>query len=239
MIGTAPLSKYTGVPGWQEPQEEEALISLARQYVPFHDGVIVEIGGEYGRSAAEFAYACEGCENIRIVTVDLFPGNHHIAGQHGGLLAVWRHNLIEAGIQNYTNVTLVPIRGDSGEIGNSWNTPIDCLFIDGDHTYEGVKRDIEAWTPHVKVGGVVIYHDVAKDGNAHYLHIEILRAVTDWYQNKNFVYWRPLPELPDSLSAFIRVKADGTNDEPQTAVESSASTPEKPAKKTRKPRKVK
>ncbi len=40
---------------------------------------------------------------------------------------------------------------------------IDTLFIDGDHTYEGVKKDIEAWMPKVKKGGTIIFHDYKRD----------------------------------------------------------------------------
>lgn len=38
---------------------------------------------------------------------------------------------------------------------------IDFLFIDGDHTYEGVKRDWEMYSPLVRPGGLVAFHDVA------------------------------------------------------------------------------
>jgi hypothetical protein len=37
---------------------------------------------------------------------------------------------------------------------------LDFVFIDGDHTYEGVKRDIEAWAPKVRDGGIVAGHDI-------------------------------------------------------------------------------
>lgn len=36
---------------------------------------------------------------------------------------------------------------------------LDFLFIDGDHSYEGVKRDIELWTPKVYHGGIIAGHD--------------------------------------------------------------------------------
>lgn len=36
---------------------------------------------------------------------------------------------------------------------------LDFVFIDADHTYEGVKRDVEAWLPKVKGGGMVLGHD--------------------------------------------------------------------------------
>jgi cephalosporin hydroxylase len=37
---------------------------------------------------------------------------------------------------------------------------IDFLMIDGDHTYEGVKRDFELYSPLVRVGGLIALHDV-------------------------------------------------------------------------------
>jgi cephalosporin hydroxylase len=38
--------------------------------------------------------------------------------------------------------------------------PIDFLFIDGDHTYEGVRQDFELYAPLVRAGGMVALHDV-------------------------------------------------------------------------------
>jgi predicted O-methyltransferase YrrM len=39
--------------------------------------------------------------------------------------------------------------------------PIDFLFIDGDHTYKGVKRDWVMYSPLVADGGMVAFHDIA------------------------------------------------------------------------------
>jgi predicted O-methyltransferase YrrM len=39
---------------------------------------------------------------------------------------------------------------------------LDFLFIDGDHTYEGVKRDFEMYAPLVRPGGIVSFHDIAE-----------------------------------------------------------------------------
>lgn len=38
---------------------------------------------------------------------------------------------------------------------------MDFLFIDGDHTYEGVKKDFEIYAPFVKKGGIIALHDIA------------------------------------------------------------------------------
>lgn len=37
---------------------------------------------------------------------------------------------------------------------------IDFLFIDGDHTYEGVKKDFHMYSPLVRKGGIVALHDI-------------------------------------------------------------------------------
>jgi predicted O-methyltransferase YrrM len=38
--------------------------------------------------------------------------------------------------------------------------PLDLLFIDGDHSFEGTKKDYEIYSPLVRKGGLVIFHDV-------------------------------------------------------------------------------
>ena len=40
---------------------------------------------------------------------------------------------------------------------------IDFLFIDGDHSYEGVKADFEIYSPLVKEGGLIAFHDIIWD----------------------------------------------------------------------------
>jgi predicted O-methyltransferase YrrM len=41
--------------------------------------------------------------------------------------------------------------------------PLDYLFIDADHTYEGVKRDFEMYSPLVRKGGTVVFHDIVQE----------------------------------------------------------------------------
>lgn len=43
--------------------------------------------------------------------------------------------------------------------------PVDFLFIDGDHSYEGLKVDWESWSQHVVEGGIICLHDSANRGN--------------------------------------------------------------------------
>jgi len=37
---------------------------------------------------------------------------------------------------------------------------IDFAFIDGDHTYHGVKQDFEMYAPLVRPGGLIAFHDI-------------------------------------------------------------------------------
>lgn len=41
---------------------------------------------------------------------------------------------------------------------------LDFLFIDGDHRYDAVKKDFEAYAPLVKKGGIIAFHDVGLEG---------------------------------------------------------------------------
>lgn len=42
----------------------------------------------------------------------------------------------------------------------------DLIFIDGDHTYEGVKRDYEIYSALCKVNGIIAFHDII-DSESH------------------------------------------------------------------------
>jgi predicted O-methyltransferase YrrM len=55
-------------------------------------------------------------------------------------------------------------RGTSVEVARQWSRPIDVLFIDGDHSYEGCRADLEAWLPFVQPGGWIAFHDSSEAG---------------------------------------------------------------------------
>jgi cephalosporin hydroxylase len=71
---------------------------------------------------------------------------------------------------------------------------IDLLFIDGDHTYKGVKKDFQMYGPLVKENGIIAFHDIVKVPDDYvdvhkfwneiknkYNHMEI---VEDWNQER-------------------------------------------------------
>jgi hypothetical protein len=46
-----------------------------------------------------------------------------------------------------------------------WSTPIDLLFIDGDHSRVGVNADWDLWTPHVSAEGHAALHDAREEAD--------------------------------------------------------------------------
>ncbi|MFX1328520.1 MAG: class I SAM-dependent methyltransferase [Promethearchaeota archaeon] len=59
---------------------------------------------------------------------------------------------------------------------------LDLLFIDGDHTYEGVKKDFEMYAPLVKKNGIIAFHDIV-------VHAPEINCYVDKFWNeikKNF-----------------------------------------------------
>jgi predicted O-methyltransferase YrrM len=62
--------------------------------------------------------------------------------------------------------TLHLVRGDSHEpatrdrVAALLPRPADVLFIDGDHTYHGVKRDYDSYRDLVRKDGMIAFHDI-------------------------------------------------------------------------------
>lgn len=54
---------------------------------------------------------------------------------------------------------------------------LDFVFIDADHSYEGVRRDILAWRPKLKLGGLLSGHDYANPNEP--CGLEVKRAVDE------------------------------------------------------------
>jgi len=47
----------------------------------------------------------------------------------------------------------------SEEAARIINDKFDFIYIDGNHKYEAVKKDLEIWYPKIRIGGVLCGHD--------------------------------------------------------------------------------
>ena len=64
----------------------------------------------------------------------------------------------------------------------------DFLFIDGDHTYQGVKADFEMYAPLVRPGGLVVFHDICKHAEAMDCHVDrFWQEIKNERQTREFV----------------------------------------------------
>lgn len=51
------------------------------------------------------------------------------------------------------------ITGDSVDVAERWTEKLDMVYIDGDHSDVGCRRDIYAWEKHLKFGGLMVFDD--------------------------------------------------------------------------------
>jgi len=138
-------------------QVRSEIVALAKRVQQIQPRTVVEIGTATGGTL--FIWCALAHPEATIVSIDL-PG-----GIHGGGYPYWKTRLYRkfAG----TNQTLHLLRGNSHDPAmlNRLKTAlgtqaVDFLFIDGDHTYAGVKQDFEMYSPLVRNGGLVAFHDI-------------------------------------------------------------------------------
>lgn len=89
------------------------------------------------------------------------------------------------------------VRKDSVEASKEYmDNFLHFVFIDADHSYEGCKKDLEAWWPKVKPGGLFSGHDYE---NTDYTKFGVKKAVDEFADKHG------LPvELGDNFTWFIR-----------------------------------
>jgi hypothetical protein len=73
---------------------------------------------------------------------------------------------------------------------------LGMVYIDGDHTYNGVKLDIECWMPKLVSGGIMAFHDY---GNPTY---GVERRVTECFGKSN-IFELPENGSLDNLGCYI------------------------------------
>ncbi len=150
-------------------------------------GDIVELGSWVGLTTSYLATACAVRGEGHVWAVDTFVGTKEggeaypsIERFGGSTLDAFRQQLTQAGVSRQVS-TMV---GYTTEMAGKYEgNPIRVLFIDADHSYDGVRSDFETWWPHVAPGGLIIFHDYLMDGVAGF--------VDDVIRHDERVAWAP------------------------------------------------
>ena len=132
------------------------LYGLARSMKP---KICVEIGSARGKSACYVGMALKENGGGKLIAIDPHTQTDWNDSKSNKTLSIMRHNIRKFGLEDQIEIK----QQTSSEAASSWPHPIDMIFIDGDHTYEGVKRDWELFLPYLTEFGIVIFHDTAWD----------------------------------------------------------------------------
>jgi predicted O-methyltransferase YrrM len=138
-------------------QVRSEIIQLAKLVLNQQPRTVVEIGTANGGTL--FLWCQLAHPEATIISIDL-PG-----GIHGGGYPYWKSYIYQRFASPKQKLHL--LRGDSHKTEMLAclrrllpDRKIDFLFIDGDHTYDGVKTDFEMYAGLVRQGGLVVLHDI-------------------------------------------------------------------------------
>lgn len=151
------LDTVESVEGWLARPEARLLAELAETIAPPH--CAVEIGNYRGRSTVALGLGARHGKGARIYSID---PHHEFTGARGGRFggedqAQLYANLARTGVGAQVNVIAL----DSIAAARAWSTAnVALFFVDGDHRYEAVRADFEAWRPHLAPSAQVLFDDI-------------------------------------------------------------------------------
>lgn len=134
--------------GWMTKSE----LNWLKQTAEMMDNV-VEIGSWKGRSTHALLTGCKG----KVTAVDHFKGTvGETEGPHKEALENDIHAEFMKNVGHFENLDVLKM--DSLEAAKLFeDQSVDMVFIDGDHSCDGVRKDIEAWLP--KCRKMICGHD--------------------------------------------------------------------------------
>jgi len=164
-------------------------------------GDVVELGAWVGLTTSYLATACQARGDGTVYAVDTFEGTREGGTQYssvsrlgGETRTAFDDQIRRAGVSTLVK-TLV---GDTVETAQLYpGRPIRLLLIDADHSYEGVRGDLEAWLPLVAPGGLIVFHD--------YLIPDVARFVDEQVRRDPRLEFEPGRVLPNVVAVTKRL----------------------------------
>ena len=132
------------------------LYALVRSMKPT---IVVEIGSARGKSTCAIASGLRENGHGKLYAIDPHTPTDWNDASSVDTFSILRRNIATLGLTKQVEI----IRSVSEDAARDWSRPIDLIFIDGDHSYEGVKRDWEMFVKHVTRFGIVVFHDTIWD----------------------------------------------------------------------------
>lgn len=132
-------------------REKYILNRLAKHVVKQGGKNFLEIGSYLGASSIVIASALTDVRQ-KLYCVDTWKNDAMTEGKKDTFCEFL------ANVSNFST-HIVPLRGTSSAMSQTFDKSLDYIFFDGDHSYEGIKTDVTAWLPKLRPGGIAIFHD--------------------------------------------------------------------------------
>ncbi|MCP1468913.1 glycosyltransferase involved in cell wall biosynthesis [Sphingobium sp. OAS761] len=178
---------------------------LHRMAAELRHGCIVEVGSFRGKSAVAMALGAQASAQAGEPATHLYCIEPHMpfTGIYAGTFGPEdRKEFYRAMLATGAYRTTSLVNLSSEDVADRWQRPVGMAFIDGDHSYEGVKRDFDCWHRHILPGGLLIFDDARDpEGGPARLIAELLPSDQ----------WRKVP----ATGKFVALrKAGGAREEP-------------------------
>ena len=174
-LTTEKMNALLSIAGAVDERELAHLYSLAAQV---RDGCIVEVGCFRGRSTAALAMGSLDGFQAPVYAVD--PQDEFV-GVYGGVFGPEdRGSFFETMVRLrlYPVVRLVNL--SSEWLAPAWPLPVRLLWIDGDHRYDGVRRDLACWLPKLGRKASIVFDDALDPNIGPHRAIEELALDAAW-----------------------------------------------------------
>ena len=153
----------------------------------------VEVGSWKGKSAAYMAVEIANSnKDIEFYCVDTWEGSV----EHEGMQELPKLYDIFLSNMKPLEKHYFPLKISSLDAVKKFkDESLDFVFIDASHEYDDVKKDIEAWLPKIKSGGILAGHDYYSEG-------------TDWFPGVKQAVNEILDEFDCSENCWIYYKEE-------------------------------